>query len=221
MKVVHMGGGLGNQMASYATLTASRLSNPGDKFFIETLVYNVSEANKSCCQWNGYELDKVFGIYEKNILDELNENEKAQIIKDLSDTKFWEGNKEDWHIAQVLNKYGFPNQYQFSTDLDKNENLNIIKSYINNIKYKCMVYLNKQSNSYIEYFIKNNFKRFLAGKMQKSIIGYKKRDEDYYYPACTFEFMKIPWLQKKLGNELRKAFVFKKITDKKIKKYLM
>ena len=210
MKVVHMGGGLGNQMASYATLVAARLANPNDKFFIETLVYNISEADKSCCQWNGYELEKVFGIHEKNVLDELNEYEKVQIIKDLCDTKFWEEDKEDLCIAQILNKYGFPNQYA-----DIHNSIEKTNYIFNNIKCKCLTYLNKQSNFYFEYFLKNNIKKILIGKFPKPIVGYKKRNENYYYPACTFEFMKTNWLQKKIGNELLKAFQFKPINDEK------
>ena len=67
MKVIHIESGLGNQMLSYCEFLAIKKVNPGEDCYLETIVYDIPECNDIICQWNGYELERVFNIKDKNI----------------------------------------------------------------------------------------------------------------------------------------------------------
>lgn len=58
MKVVAMIGGLGSQMLKYAFYQHIK---KGDECYIDTTSYRLQE------MWNGYELERIFGIKEKDI----------------------------------------------------------------------------------------------------------------------------------------------------------
>lgn len=105
--IIHIESGLGNQMLSYCELLALRKMNPDAEFFIETLVYQYKECNEAICQWNGYELERIFGIKEKNIQDLFPEKIWEKIIKDVHESEFWNKN---WnypiYITRALNDAG-------------------------------------------------------------------------------------------------------------------
>ena len=89
MKVVHIESGLGNQMLSFCEYIAIKKMNPEEMCYIETLVYDIPEANEYICQWNGYELKKVFGINSPNIIDTLSKEEQTIVINAIKQSKFW------------------------------------------------------------------------------------------------------------------------------------
>lgn len=107
MIVIHIESGLGNQMLSYCELLALRGVNPDNDFYIETIVFDIPECNDTICQWNGYELEKVFGKSIPNIKVLFSEKEWAKIIEEVKDSRFWE---KQWnypvYITQVLNNHG-------------------------------------------------------------------------------------------------------------------
>lgn len=107
MKVIHIESGLGNQMLSYCEFLAVKKMNPDDKIFIETIIFEIPECNEVICQWNGYELEKIFGIKAPNIKDLFSVDEWREIISEIRATRFWERN---WnypvHFTNVLNKHG-------------------------------------------------------------------------------------------------------------------
>lgn len=107
MKIVHIESGLGNQMLSYCELLALRKENPNDKFYIETMVYDIPECNEKICQWNGYELDTIFGIKENNVKELFNEEQWNAINAHVRSSEFWNKN---WnyapYIVSALNTFG-------------------------------------------------------------------------------------------------------------------
>ena len=62
MKIIHIESGFGNQMLSYCEYLALKKMNPDDEFYLETIIYDIPECNDIICQWNGYELERIFGI---------------------------------------------------------------------------------------------------------------------------------------------------------------
>ena len=62
MKIIHIDSGLGNQMLSYCEYLAMKKMNPDDDCYIETIIYEIPECQEVVCQWNGYELNRIFGI---------------------------------------------------------------------------------------------------------------------------------------------------------------
>ena len=88
-KVVHIESGLGNQMLSYCELLALEYSDPNAECYVETLVYDYPECNKITCQWNGYELDKIFGIGTPNVSTLFTNREWEQVKEEIRKTEFW------------------------------------------------------------------------------------------------------------------------------------
>lgn len=89
MKVVHIESGLGNQMLSFCEYLAIKKSNPDDQCYIETIVYDIPECNDIICQWNGYELNRIFAINAPNIKDYFSEAEWHDIINQIRSSRFW------------------------------------------------------------------------------------------------------------------------------------
>ena len=94
IKVIHVEGGLGNQMACYAVYVAAKESNPGDEFYIDTYLYDVKEAHSTISMWNGYELENVFGVKIPDIRSLFSEEQVAEQIECLRKSEFW---KHGWN----------------------------------------------------------------------------------------------------------------------------
>ena len=107
MKIVHIESGLGNQMLSYSEYLVLKKLNPEDEFYIETMIYDIPACNDIICQWNGYELNRVFGIDVPNIKDYFSQQEWNEIIAEVENSKFWIKN---WNyppkIVKVFNNHG-------------------------------------------------------------------------------------------------------------------
>lgn len=108
MKVIHIESGLGNQMLSYCEYLALRKMNPEEDFYIETMIYDIPECNDVICQWNGYELERIFGIKEpKNIKTLFSKEQWEAIINEVRASEFWHKN---WnypvYITNALNHAG-------------------------------------------------------------------------------------------------------------------
>lgn len=92
MKVIHIESGLGNQMLSYCEYLAMKKANPTDNIYIENIIYDIPECNDIICQWNGYELERVFGIKAPNIKECFTNKQWKQVISDIKHSEFWNKN---------------------------------------------------------------------------------------------------------------------------------
>lgn len=92
MIIVHIESGLGNQMLSYCEYLAIKKTNPNVDVYIEDVIYELPECNEIICQWNGYELGRVFGIHSPNIKELFSEKEWQQILTKIKESRFWEKN---------------------------------------------------------------------------------------------------------------------------------
>lgn len=92
MKIVHIESGLGNQMLSYCEYLALRWLHPDEDIYIETIVFDTPEAHEVINQWNGYELERVFGINAPNVRELFSERQWAQIMKELHESDWWDKN---------------------------------------------------------------------------------------------------------------------------------
>lgn len=109
MKIVHIESGLGNQMLSFCEYLALKNINPEDDVYIETITYDIPECNNVICQWNGYELDRIFGIQAPNIRSLFSDEKWEELMREIRDSEFWEKN---WNypvwFTKALNDCGFP-----------------------------------------------------------------------------------------------------------------
>jgi len=108
MIVIHIESGLGNQMLSYCEYLSLKYANPNQQFYLETIVYEIPECNDTICQWNGYELDRIFGIGQpENIRSLFSEMEWNQILSEIKASEFW---RHNWNypvvFTDVLNRHG-------------------------------------------------------------------------------------------------------------------
>lgn len=92
MKVVHIESGLGNQMLSYCEMLAMKKVHPEEQCYLETIIYDYKEAGEVICQWNGYELGRVFGIEDSNVKELFDDRQWQAIHDDILKTRFWEKN---------------------------------------------------------------------------------------------------------------------------------
>ena len=107
MKVVHIESGLGNQMLSYCEYLALKKLHPEEDIFIENIVYDIPEANAVIKQWNGYELERIFGIKAPNVKELFTDEQWKSIMDDIRQSLWWEKN---WnypvYFTDALNRAG-------------------------------------------------------------------------------------------------------------------
>lgn len=206
MKVIHIESGLGNQMLSFAEYLVIKKLNPKDNCFIETIIYEIPECNETICQWNGYELERIFGIQASNIKEIFNEEQWKIIINDVRKSQFW---NNGWRyapaIVDAINKNGYSLKNYIGEDAKYNPNKN--KKGINKIL-----------NSRLGYDIKRWSRPFYEDRYRKKFDCsnkiFIKTDEDIFAGqslglknyGADIDFVK---------NEIQDFFRFPKITDRK------
>lgn len=209
MKVVDFGGGLGNQLADYFNYLAVRRGNPDETIYIDTLVYDIPEAYGTVSQWNGYEIEKVFGIQLPNIMDTFSANDQKRIIDDLRATQFWvNGWWPHRAIYETLNKHGF--SFEVVGNIETNQE----SSSKQKITGAFRKYLTQQSANVVSYKLKQTVWR-IASKVKKAPSGemlYRRREGDVFY-SPTFVGIKSPDLVEMVETELQDTLVFKPIDD--------
>lgn len=89
MKVVHIESGLGNQMLSFCEYLALKHLHPDEDIYIETIVYDIPECNEIIKQWNGYELNRIFGIDAPNVKEVFTAEQWQGIMKEVRASEFW------------------------------------------------------------------------------------------------------------------------------------
>ena len=213
MKVIHIESGLGNQMLSYCEYLALKKMNPDDEFYLETIIYDIPECNDVICQWNGYELERIFGIKEPNNIRSLFTDEQWQrIMTDVRRSEFW---KRNWnypvYFTKALNKQGLElenirgdfedGKHCANTDEARKENL---------------------WNRFVDTKFGNTLKRYWYMLRRKHYI--KRNDcRASLYLQTEKNVFTGQWLSfKKVGNErwridegIRRTFVFPSFSDDK------
>ena len=212
MKIIHIESGLGNQMLSYCEYLAMKKMNPDDDFYIETLIYDIPECNDIICQWNGYELQRIFGIKTPpNIKTLFSANEWEAVISEIKDTQFWVHN---WNwpstFSSVFNSHGlsikngredFTKGHQWSIDIDKKNNL---KDYIRDYVWYKWLKMKKDH--------KTRTKKALT--INNTNIHFRKTDEN----ILDGQRLSFKWKGsgiERIENEIREAFSFPALTDTK------
>lgn len=89
MKVVHFESGLGNQMLDFVDYLLVKKSNPLDDVWIEKCVYEIGEAHSTISMWNGYELNRVFGLILPDIRSHLGEDRWSGVVDGMRRSEFW------------------------------------------------------------------------------------------------------------------------------------
>lgn len=209
MKVVHFESGLGNQMLNYAEYLAIKQSNPEDKCYMENILYDIEKCHDVICMWNGYELEKIFGISIPNIKEIFNESQWDRIIADINKSNFWE---ENWNYSDAI----------ISAFRKENINLNnLCKSQRQKNQSNLMIFLRTK----LKYFWKTRLgyllKRIFFKIFEKKIINKQNNPEELFirtneniFCGQTLKFLRKGYGIEKIEDELINSFVFPEIVDK-------
>lgn len=217
MLVVHMDSGLGNQMLDYVEYLAIQKSNPDRECYLENMIYEIPHREGMFSMWNGYELERVFGIHLPNIKEHFSKDEWQRILKSVEESRFWE---EDWnyspYIVEAMSKEGLKlnNMGEGSGHLD-------ISIQERQSKFRKM--LTKFFRTAPGYHIKRLLRLTLTGhliaKNQKKYDVYRK------YPDNSFVGHSLAFKLKgfeieKLNGEIREAFRFPPFMDERNREML-
>ena len=93
MKTVAILGGLGSQMTKYAFYLDVKKKCQNECCYIDTTPFHTLQ------MWNGYELNKVFGVEIKDIRSLFTSEQIQEQIDELKKTEFW---KHNWNYADSI-----------------------------------------------------------------------------------------------------------------------
>ncbi len=211
MKIIHIESGLGNQMLSYCEYLALKKMNPKDDFYLETIIYEIPECNDVICQWNGYELKRIFDIHEpKNVRTLYTEAQWENILDDIKKSEFWNHN---WNYPVYFTKVF----KDFGLELE-----NIRGDFEDGTHYAKTTQEKKDSiwNRFVDTKIGNTLKRYYYYLRNDKYINRNDRRNKLFIQTDKSLFTG-QWLSFKLvGNErwrideeIRKTFVFQPFMD--------
>mgnify|MGYP002520568981 CR=1 FL=1 len=208
IKVIHIEGGLGNQMACYAVFVAAQESNPQDDFYIDTYVYDVKESHSTISMWNGYELEKIFGLKLRDIRSLFTPEQVNEQLEYLKKSQFW---KHDWNYAEVfiqmMKNYDISLRNAYGRVIEMEKNLKT------GLKYAVKKLMAESAKNKVVYQIKKiaySLNNHVGADKGKYL--YMVREGDYYYDI-TLDFMKSAYLCNKLGERMRKDLAFDEPRD--------
>ncbi len=216
MLVVHMDSGLGNQMLDYAEWLAIRKSNPQEECYLENLIYELPNREGMFSMWNGYELQRIFGIELPNVRDLFTEEEWSRILKKIEDSRFWE---ENWNYAPYIVK-AFEEEGLSLINLGKRPGY---VSKADSPKARIRSMLTRFFRTAAGYHIKRMTRLFLTDKLVKKANEAYNVYQEYpsnSYVGHSFAFKYKGFGIERIEGEVREAFKFPPICDKKNLKIL-
>lgn len=212
MKVIHIESGLGNQMLSYCEYLAMKKMNPNDKVYIETIIYDIPECNNIICQWNGFELERIFGINAPNIREYFTDEQWQQIMSDIRSSEFWLRNLNyPVHFSAAFNRVGL-NIINIRGDFEKG---GLHVGYDRNRK---LIWKDKFRDK--DWWIAL---RYAKGMVQDRILSHKvdykpklfvKSDENLF-TGQQLDFKRVNSGIEDIDSEIRQVFQFPSLTDDK------
>lgn len=211
MKVIHIESGLGNQMLSYCEYLAIRKMNPEDKCYVETIVFDIPECNETICQWNGYELERVFHVNAPNVKSLFDESAWQKVLNEVRLSEFWAKNW-NWpkYITSALNNAGLNliNTYGDREEIVQG-NDNSIKGRLKRINF---------TQSRIGTFLRRMYYRLTLEKRlvvvdQRKNVFVKTKDDLMTGQRLCFKYKNNDI--ELLKEEIEQAFQFPPLKDEK------
>lgn len=211
MKVIHFDSGLGNQMLSYCEYLSMQKANPSDQFYIENIIYEIPQCNQVTCQWNGYELDRIFGIDLTNIRSLISDADWKLLMTEITESEFWNKNmnfpvyftRAFEHIGiHLVNTWGNYEEHQFMGETLEKRNKNKLKYRIK--KTLPWLYLRMWKNRRPIDISRLNYEAELFPTSTENLYAGQKLY--FKYKGSGIE---------RIEKEIRHAFHFPKITDMK------
>lgn len=217
MRVVHMDSGLGNQMLDYAEYLAISRENQDEDCYLENLIYELPHKEGMFSMWNGYELEKIFGINPPNIKQVFDEEAWKRILKKVENSEFW---KENWNYAPYITR-AFDEEGVHLTNLGKKAE--VLSEMPLTLKRRARLLTTCFFQTRIGYHVKRHLRKLLAERLiTKANAEYdvfRKYPSDVYI-GHSFAFKYKGFGIERVDNEIRKAFSFPAIEDNRNKAML-
>lgn len=215
MKVVHIESGLGNQMLAYCNYLATKQCNPNDDIYIENIIFDIKESHKVVSHWNGYELEKVFGIKEPNVKDILTEEQWDQVIAEIRQREFWNHN---WnygvHFSEAFTHAGLPLKFE-GKDHEAPGAKPVV--YIPSSSWQGRL-KNYLLHNFPPYTYLREYRNRQRGKQILQTAQYdhlfRTSEENLFVPMSLDFRFKNSGIER-IAEEIKQAFVFPEITDDK------
>ena len=215
MKVVHIESGLGNQMLSFCEYLAIKKMNPSDDCYVETIVFDIPECNEAICQWNGYELERVFHVEAPNIKSLFDDQSWQEVITCVKQSQFWNKNW-NWpvYITEALNKGGLhlENGYGDREIIADNRN-HSLKGLLNNFNFT-----GSRIGTYLRnWYYKMTLARRIAAHDKRKEV-YLKTDRDLLI-GQRLNFKYLGNDIEKIHDEINHYFKFPALLDERNKDF--
>lgn len=217
MRVVHMDSGLGNQMLDYAEYLAICEENEDEACYLENLIYEIPYKEGMISMWNGYELDRIFGINPPNIKQLFDEEAWKRILKKVENSEFW---KEKWNYAPYIIK-ALGEEGIYLTDQRKNAGITLESPLT--FKKKIRLLITCFFRTRIGYHVKRYMRKMLADRLinkeNSRYDVFRKYPSDVYI-GHSFAFKYKGFGIERIDGKIREAFKFPKIEDEKNRKMM-
>lgn len=210
MIVIHFDSGLGNQMLTYCEYLALKKVNPNEEFYIETITFDIPECDKVIAQWNGYELNHIFGFTTPpNVKTLFSEEQWNSIVEDVKASKFWVNN---WNypvaITNALNRAGL--------------HLVNVRGDFSSDKPHVVIHSNSLKSRIKDSYIGEQIRRFIYWKDRKKHIASFENKENLFMKVNQ-DIFTGPWLsfyrkgnnRESIDTLIKKAFVFRPFDSEK------
>lgn len=222
MKIVHIESGLGNQMLSYCEYLALKTLHPNEDIYIETIVFDIPEANEVIRQWNGYELERIFNIKAPNIKSVFTDGEWRQIMSDIRASDWWDKN---WnypvHFTNAFRKAGI-NVQNIRGDFEQDKKvININMKVEKRLTFR-QRFMDTDLGAWLRRFYRwHTRNRTLKKNTRHDLIFYSGNDN--IFTGQWLDLKNVGSGMDKIENIVRKTFGFPAFVseqNKKIAEYL-
>lgn len=215
MKIIHIESGLGNQMLSYCEYIAIKKMNPLDVCCIENIIYEIPECNDIICQWNGYELKKIFGIDAPNLKDYFNEQQWNDVLQSIKKSEFWNRN---WNYPVWFTKAFNENGLNVINRRGNFEDTKFVKKYSGKKSIKQILVDTFIGNKIKRIYMNINKEKYLNMCDSKNELFLKTTDNIFTGQRLSFKLLNNSI--ELIEEEIRNTFKFPEIQDDKNLKIL-
>lgn len=212
MRVIHMDSGLGNQMLDFAELLAIQDANPDGDYYLETLIYELPHYKGMFSQWNGYELERIFGIRVPNVKQLFTTAQWENILKYVEESRFWE---EDWnyapYIVEALRAEGIKLDNRIG---DRRAGKGGGSAVGARARRKVTDYFRTRTGYHVKRYGRKILSKKIIRRKNMSMDVFQKYPQDVY-TGHSLVFRYKGFGIERIDNKIRKAFCFPEIMDER------
>ncbi len=214
MRLIHTDSGLGNQMLDFAEYLAIRQGNPQGDLYLEDFLYDLPDDRPGMfSKWNGYELEKIFGIHTPCFRDLLSSSDYQKVINHIEESRFWE---RGWDYAtptcQGLASIGYPIRDYFASQ-DATDKIGV-NSDGSAPRRALTAFFRTMPGYHLKRTLRHALTDQLVAKENAKIDPFQAYPEDVLI-GHSLAFCRKGFGIERIDGQIREAFRFPEINDEK------